>query len=211
MTGAQRAEAEAHEGVPNDPEQAQNAQNPAMKPTVNLHRTKEEAIKEFVRRQGTITLDWYVPNFRNTQVGDLIMERLPIETTEGKILFNCPPLSESFYTSNFELDLITGRVYTYLTPMEDIGVACQKDEFDLEILAEKLRRDMDISETHPGELVRIPLVRKIAAPVDVMDLEVVEYKMWQYLQLWKLYADASVELKKMTDISRESAVTACRV
>ena len=87
-----------------------------MNHTVDLHRMKEEAIKEFVHQQDTIALDWYVPNFYNTRVGDVITERLPIETTQGKILFNCPPLSEYFNTSTFELDLTKRRVYTFLTP-----------------------------------------------------------------------------------------------
>ena len=44
-------------------------------------------------------------------------------------------LSEFFKTSSFELDLKTGWVYTYLDPPEDIGVSCQKEEFDLEYYA----------------------------------------------------------------------------
>ena len=67
--------------------------NPDMNPSVELHKTKEEAIKEFMQRNGTIALDWYVPDFSNTRVGDLIEQRLPLETTEGKILFSCPVLS----------------------------------------------------------------------------------------------------------------------
>ena len=84
MAEAQHIENEAN------PDQLQDTPNPAMNPTVDLHRTKEEAINEFVRQHGTISLDWYVPDFRNTRVGDLIRERLPIETTEGRILFSCP-------------------------------------------------------------------------------------------------------------------------
>ena len=79
-----------------------------MNPTVDLHKTDDEIIKEFIRRHGAIGLDWYVPNFSNTRVGELIKDRLPIETTRGKILFNCPPLREYFYTTTFELDLTTG-------------------------------------------------------------------------------------------------------
>ena len=67
------------------------AQNPTMNPTINLHKSDKEIIKEFVRREGTIGLDWYVPNFCNTRVADIIKERLLIETTRGRILFNCPP------------------------------------------------------------------------------------------------------------------------
>ena len=42
MAEAQRIENEAN------PEQLQGTPNPAMNPTVDLHKTKEEAIKEFV-------------------------------------------------------------------------------------------------------------------------------------------------------------------
>ena len=37
---------------------------------------------------------------------------------EGRILFSSPVLSEFFKTSNFELNLKTGRVFTYLDPPE---------------------------------------------------------------------------------------------
>ena len=47
-TGVQtRAMAQHIENEAN-PEQLQGAQDPAMNPTVELHKTKEEAIKEFV-------------------------------------------------------------------------------------------------------------------------------------------------------------------
>ena len=115
-------------------EQLQGAPNADMNPTVELHRTKEDAIKEFVRKHGTIVLDWYVPDFCNTRVGDLIKERLPLEMTEGRILFGCPTLGEFFKTSNFELDLRSGQIFTYLDPPENIGVECQKEPFNTEFL-----------------------------------------------------------------------------
>ena len=61
------------------------------------------------------------------------------------------------------------------------------------------------------ELERIPLIKKIAAPADIMDLEEVEYKIRQYCQLWKLYAEISVGLKRKSKLSWESTVTACKV
>ena len=139
---AQRIENEANS------EQLQGAPNPAINPTVELHKTKEEAIKEFVRQHGTIVLDSYVPDFCNTRVGNLIKERLLLETTEGRILFSYPPLSEFFKTSNFELDLRTGRVYTYLDPPEDIGVSCQQEQFDPEFLTDVLQGEHDTSTIH---------------------------------------------------------------
>ena len=115
---AQRVDNEAN------PEQLQRAADPAINATVELHSTKEEAIEEFVQQHGTITLDWYVPDLCNTRVGNLIKKRLQLETMEGRILSSSPALSELFKTSNFELNLRTGRVFTYLDPPEDIGIKC---------------------------------------------------------------------------------------
>ena len=91
-----------------NPTTGQETLNPAMNLMVNLLRRDDIVITEFVKRQGTIGLDWYVPDFCNTRVGVLIKNRLPINTTRGRILFNCPPLREFFPTSTFKLDLTTG-------------------------------------------------------------------------------------------------------
>ena len=70
-------------------------------------------------------------------------------------------------------------------------------------MAEKLQKDPATSELHVEELEleRIPLIKKIAAPADTMDLEEVEGKIRQYLQLWKLYAEISTELKRKSELS----------
>ena len=102
-------------------------------------------------------------------------------------------------------------MYTFLTPSEDIGIPCQQEEFDIELLAEKLQKDLETNELCMEELERIPLIKKIVAPADIMDLEEVEHKICQYLQLWILYAEISVDLKRKSKLSRESAVTACKV
>ena len=97
-------------------EQGQRRVDQATTPAVQLHRTKEDTIKEFVRQRSTINLDWYVPDLCNTRVGELIEKRLQLETTEGRILFSSLALDEFFKTSNFELNLQTGEVLTYLDP-----------------------------------------------------------------------------------------------
>ena len=205
-TGVQtRAMAQCSDNKP------QEIQNQDMNPTVELHKTKDNSIKEFVRKNGTITLDWYVPDFSNTRVGDLIEQRVPIETPEGKIVFSCPTLSEFFRTSNFELDLTTGQVSTYLMPPENIGVSCQKDPFDPELLRNMLLDEQDISIAQEEALERIPNIKKLAGPAETMSLEETEYKIRQFCQLWQLYADISVELKKKSELSQDSAVAACRV
>ena len=71
-----------------NPEQVQKAMDQATTPTVELHRTKEDTIKEFVRQHGTISLDWYVPDLCNTRVGDLIEKRLQLGTMEGRLQTN---------------------------------------------------------------------------------------------------------------------------
>ena len=202
---AQRVDNEAN------PEQLQRAADPAMNPTVELHRTKEEAIEEFVRQQGTITLDWYIPDLCNTRVGDLIKKRLQLETMEGRILFSSPALGEFFKTSNFELNLKTGRVFTYLDPPEDIGIKCQKETFDLEFLRDTLRGEQDTGTIEEERLKRIPSVKKLVGPADVMPREEAEYKVHQYCHFWTMYADSSVELKKKSELSQESAVAACKM
>ena len=104
-----------------------------------------------------------------------------------------------------------GRVLTYLNPQEDIGVPCQQEPFDLELLTVLLQKDMDTSTTQEEKLERIPLVKKVAAPADIMDLEEVEHKICQYCQLWKLYTETSVKLKRKSTLSQESALTACKL
>ena len=102
-------------------------------------------------------------------------------------------------------------MYTFLTPPEDIGIPCQREQFNPELLAEKLQSNIDTSTIHEEKLERIPRVKKIVAPADIMDLEEVEYKILQYCQLWKLYAEISVKLKRKSMLSQESAETACKV
>ena len=60
-------------------------------------------------------------------------------------------------------------------------------------------------------LERIPSVRKLAGPADVMPREEAEYKVCQYSHLWTMYADSSVELKRKSELSQESAVAACKM
>ena len=142
-----------------NPEQVQKATNQATTPTVELHRTKEDTIKEFVRQHGTISLDWYVPDLCNTRVGDLIEKRLQLGTMEGRILFSSPALNEFFKTSNFELNLQTGEELTYLDPPENIGITCQKEPFDIESLRDTLQGEYNTGPIQEERLERIPIIR----------------------------------------------------
>ena len=76
MTEAQCTEGEVQRAMDNNQEEAQGANpttgqaalDPTMNPTVELHKNDDIVIKEYVKRQGGIGLDWYVPDFDNTQV-----------------------------------------------------------------------------------------------------------------------------------------------
>ena len=199
--------------VDNDtnPEQVQKTTDQATTPTVELHTTKEDTIKEFVREHGTINLDWYVPDLCNTRVGDLIEKRLQLGTTEGRILFSSPALNEFFKTSNFKLNLQTGEVLTYLDPQENIGITCQKEPFDIESLKDTLQGESNTGPMQEERLERIPSIKKLVGPADIMPREEAEHKVRQYCHLWTMYADSSVELKKKSELSQESAVAACKM
>ena len=60
-------------------------------------------------------------------------------------------------------------------------------------------------------LERIPSIKKLVGPADVMPIEEAEYKVRQYCHLWTMYVDGSVELKKKSELSQESAVAACKM
>ena len=139
--------------VDNDanPEQVQRTTDQATTPTVELHKTKEDTIKEFVRQHSTINLDWYVPDLYNTKVDDLIEKRLQLETAEGRILFSSPVLNEFFKTSNFKLNLQTGEVLTYLDPPENIGITCQKEPFNIESLRDTLQGEYNTGPDARGD------------------------------------------------------------
>ena len=109
------------------------------------------------------------------------------------------------------MDLKTGWVCTYLNPPEDIGVSCQKEEFDLEFLRSMLQDKHDVSTVHKEKLERIRSLKIIGGSADVMAREEAEYKIRQFCQLWIMYAENSVELKRKSEFSQESAVAACKV
>ena len=130
---------------------------------------------------------------------------------EGRILFSSPALSEFFKTSHFELNLQTGEVFTYHNPPENIGITCQKEPFDIESLRDTLQGKRNTGPMQEERLERIPSVKKLIGPADVMPREEAEYKVCQYCHLWTMYADSSVELKKKSELSQESTVAACKM
>ena len=109
-------------------------QGAIQNPGVELTRIDQNDMEEYVRKYSNIGLNWYVPNLLNSRVVDMIRNNIHSDPREKRILFNSIELSEFFTISCFELDLKTGQVYTYSTPVEDIRIACQQEEFDIETL-----------------------------------------------------------------------------
>ena len=99
----------------------------------------------------------------------------------------------------------------YLFSPEDIGVACQQEEFDINLLREHFQKQMDPMEHQTEDLKRIPLTRKRAAAADIMDIREIEEKIGQYCQLWELYTQASCELTRRSKLSQEETARACKV
>ena len=100
---------------------------------------------------------------------------------------------------------------TYLDPPENIGIICQKEPFDIESLRDTLQGECNTGLMQEERLERIPSIKKLVGPADVMLIEEAEYKVCQYCHLWTMYADSSVELKKKSELSQESAVAACKM
>ena len=100
---------------------------------------------------------------------------------------------------------------TYLDPPENIGITCQKEPFVIESLRDTLQGEYNTGPMQEERLERIPSVKKLVGPADVMPREEAEYKVSQYCHLWTMYADSSVELKKKSELSQESAVAACKM
>ena len=101
-------------------------QNPALNPVAELTGIETDNLIEYVRTSSEINLDWYVPDLMNTHIRDMIKNRLPTHTSRNHIIVTCLMLKDFFSTSTFEIDLKTGKVFTFQTPLEDIGVPCQQ-------------------------------------------------------------------------------------
>ena len=83
--------------------------------------------------------------------------------------------------------------------------------FDIEFLRDTLQGKNNTGQMQEERLERIPSVKKLAGPADVMPSEEAEYKVCQYCHLWAMYANSSVELKRKSELSQESAVAACKM
>ena len=148
--------------------------------------------------------------FMNTRVRDMIKNRPPTHTSRNHITVTCVMLKDFFSTSTFEIDLRTGKVFTFQTLPEDIAVSCQQQEFNLDLLR-KWFQDNPVIEHGMEEFKRIPSIRKIAPAADIMDLAEAEEKVYQLCTLWELYVDALYELARKSKLPPAEAAKACKI
>ena len=57
---------------------------------------------------------------------------------------------------------------TYLDPLENIGITCQKEPFDIESLRDTLQGKHDTGPMQEERLERIPSIKKLVGSADVM-------------------------------------------
>ena len=185
-------------------------QNPALNPVVELRRMETDNLREYVRTYSNINLDWYVSDLMNTRIRHMIKNRLPNCTSRNHITVTCPMLKDFFCNSTLEIDLRTGKMFTFQTPPEHIRVSCQQEELDLDLLRKEFHDDSVIVHGME-ELKRIPSIRKIAPAADIMDLADAEEKVYQLCTLWKLYVDTSYELERKSKLPPAEAAKACKI
>ena len=195
--------------------------DPNMNPTVQLTRYNsdqetgdEGSIEDYFNTPGTINPDWYVPDLKNTRIRDSIKNTcLPGQASTDRLVIHCPNLREFFPVSSFELDLKTGKLYIFSQPPEDIGVACQAEMFDNDLLQSQFRARITTTTLGDGEkeLERIPIIRKTSPVADMIDTAEIKKMLGQYGQLCKLYTDASCKLARKCRISPFELIKACQV
>ena len=185
-------------------------QNPVLNPVVELTEIESDNLMEYVRTSSEINLDWYMPDLMNTRIRDMIKNRLPTHTSRNHVTIICPMPKDFFSSSTFEIDLKMGKIFTFQMPPEDIGITCQQEEFDLDLLRSRFQDD-SLIEHGMEALTRIPSIKKVAPAADTMDLAEIEEKIYQLCTLWGLYVDASYELARKSKLPLTEAAKACRI
>ena len=150
---------------------------------------------------------WYIPDLKNTQLRDLVKNRLHHPHDPVKILINAPEVRQFYPTSTFEICLDSGKVYTYTDPKVDIGVGLEPEPFIIEELENHFRE-----LTRPVEIVhhmeRIPLIERTIPTTEVMPLRELEKIIGTYNNLCIMYRKASCEIFRRSSISEEETTRA---
>ena len=114
----------------------------------------------------SVETDWVIPDLRNTRLSDANPIPLDHEVTANQqnrdkiVLVRCLSLKPYFKVACFQINVQTGQMYMHTQPAMDVGINCQMEEFDLDILRARLDTISPPLESQrdEGTLPRILLV-----------------------------------------------------
>ena len=141
-------------------------------PEVRFERLTDEEIRgagsgtDTNSRASSVEIDMVIPDLRNTRLSDANLIPLDNEVTADQhnrdkiVLVRCLNLKPYFKVACFQVNVQTGQMYMHTQPAMDMGINCQMEEFDLDILRARLDAISPPLESQhdEGTLPRIPLV-----------------------------------------------------
>ena len=119
-------------------------------PKVRIERLTDEEIRgagsgtDMDSGASSVETDWVIPDLRNTRLSDANPIPLDQQVTADKqgrgkiVLVRCHNLKPYFKVLCFQINVQTGQMYTHTQPATDVGINCQMEEFDLDILKARL-------------------------------------------------------------------------
>ena len=119
-------------------------------PKVRIERLTDEEIRgagsgtDMDSGAFSMETDWVIPDLRNTRLSDANPIPLDQQVTADKqgrckiVLVRCHNLKPYFKVLFFQINVQTGQMYTHTQPATDVGINCQMEEFDLDILKARL-------------------------------------------------------------------------
>ena len=167
----------------------------------------------------SVETDWVIPDLRNTRLSDANPIPLDHEVTANQqngdkiVLVRCLSLKPYFKVACFQINVQTGQMYMHTQPAMDVGINCQMEEFDLDILRARLDTISPPLESQrdEGTLPRILLVQRTGPINEIMT----EQEAWdilnRYRELCKLYATAYHELSVHAKHAPVEQIKACNL
>ena len=150
--------------------------------------------------------DWVIPDLKNTRLSDANPTPLDQQVNanqqdKGKIvLVRCHSLKPYFKMLCLQINMQTGQMYTHIQPAMEVGITCQMEKFNLDILKARLDAMEPPIECQQdeGTMPRIPLVQMTGPINEVLTEEEAWDILDRYKELCKLYATAFQKLTVRT-------------
>ena len=161
--------------------------------------------------------DWVIPDLRNTRLSDANQIPLDQEVIADQhngdkiVLVRCLSLKPYFKVAYFQINVQMGQMYMHMQPAMDVGISCQMEEFDLEILRARLDAISPPLESQcdEGTIRRIPLLQRTGSINEIMSEQEVWDILNRYRELCKLYATTYHELSVRAKHTPVERIKAC--